>query len=95
MKKVSLLLSLLFATALLFAQDSTVVVPISGGISDWISTHLGLVITLVLSVYEILARVIPTIKNYSIISFIVKILNQLVPNQKTSATSDTITKHID
>ncbi len=95
MRKVSMLLSLLFATLLSFAQDSTIVVPIGGGISTWVTEHLGTVIVAILGIYELIARLVPTIKNYSIISFIVKILNQLVPNKKEQPVSGTITKHID
>ncbi len=96
MKKVSLFLALLFATALLFAQDSTgVSIPVSGGAIDWITTHLGTVISIVLGVYELAVRLIPTLGNYSLISYIVKLLNILVPNRKAIEGSDTVVKHID
>ncbi len=96
MKKVSLLLSLLFLAVCLFAQDSTVVsIPVGGGVMALITAHLAATITIVLAVYEVAARLIPTIKNYSIISFIVKILNQLVPNKKEVPNSSLTTKHID
>lgn len=95
MKVLLTLLSVLFVTVL-FGQDSASVnIPISGGIADWITNHLGTVISVLLLVYEVLARVIPTIKNYSIISMVVSILNQLVPNKKAIPNSELTTKHKD
>jgi hypothetical protein len=95
MKVLLTLLSVLFVTVL-FGQDSaSVTIPISGGIADWIANHLGTVITILLAVYEVAARLIPTIKNYSIISIVVSILNQLVPNKKAIPNSELTTKHKD
>lgn len=96
MKKLSLLFTLLCATALLFAQDSTgVSIPVSGGIVDWVTAHLGTTITIILAVYEVAVRLIPTLGNYSILSYIIKLLNILVPNRKAIDGSTTVVKHID
>lgn len=95
MKVLLTLLSVLFATVL-FGQDSaSVTIPVSSGILDWVTNHLGTVITILLAVYEVAARLIPTIKNYSIISIVVSILNQLVPNKKAIPNSELTTKHKD
>lgn len=96
MKRVSLLLSLLFATVILFAQDSTVVsIPVSGGIIEWVKTHLGTVALIVLGLYELAARLYPTIQNISILSKIIAIINSIFPNRKAIANSSTVVKHID
>ena len=96
MKKVSFLLSLLFATVILFAQDSTsVTIPVGGGVMDWIQTHLGTVALIVLGLYELGARLFPTIQNISILSKIIAIINSIFPNRKAIANSSTVVKHID
>lgn len=46
-----------------------------------IMNHIYMIITTVLSVYEILARVIPTTGNWSLVSKAVVILDKLVKNR--------------
>lgn len=53
-----------------------------------LSENLLLVFAAVLGIYEVLARLIPTVKNWSIVSAIMEILKKLLPNKK----ADPITK---
>jgi hypothetical protein len=62
-----------------FAQDSTAVggTPVEG-LPSWAYVAAAVL----LGVYEVLARFIPTISNYSILSVIIKIINAVFPNNK-------------
>lgn len=45
-------------------------------------TNWELILGVFLSVYEILIRVVPTIKDYSLLSWAVKLISALIPNRK-------------
>lgn len=94
MKSKSLLKSLLastifIASALLmsipiYAQDSAVVASGSGsGLPSWVP----LVGTIVLGIYELLVRYLPTVKNYSIVGLVIKIIQAVVPNNNANTPS--------
>lgn len=72
------LLSVVFTSTM--ANDSTGVAinPSGDDTPLW-----QLIASLVLVVIEITFRLIPTAKDYSILNFIVRILNYLVPNKST------------
>jgi hypothetical protein len=61
------------------AQDSTVHLSIAGGITlpGWWKIALSILV----GVYEIVVRYIPTVRNYSIIGWIIQIIQTLVPNK--------------
>lgn len=86
-----------FVAFTVFAQDTTGIdtTTVSNGTSNWLSANWGVVVAAALGIYEVLARLIPTIKNYSIVSLIVKVLNALVPNKKEIPGSTAVTKHVD
>lgn len=82
MKKLIVFLSLILVSAFLFAQDSTG----SGGatgftLPSWAVTA-GLI---VLAVYEVAVRFFPTVKNYSVIGFIITLIQKIVPNKSVTA----------
>jgi len=78
MKKLLFCLMAMLIFIVPFAQDST---STGGG-----STEAGLpswfyiVATAVIALYEVLARSIPTLANYSILSVIIKAIKAIVPN---------------
>lgn len=60
------------------AQDPT------GGSGDFqLSETVILILTLITAIYEVVIRVLPTVKNYSIIGWIIRILQFLIPNKST------------
>lgn len=69
-----------FATIPVYAQDSTGV--IHGAIEN-ISTHKTL-IGVVVGVYEVLARWIPTVKNCSILSGDMRFVKFVLPNRQVN-----------
>jgi hypothetical protein len=44
---------------------------------------IGLVVPIVVAVYELVVRIVPTASNWSILTLIMKIIKGLVPNKKT------------
>lgn len=40
-----------------------------------------LVLSAILGIYEVLARLIPTVKNYSILGWLIKLIQLLIPNR--------------
>lgn len=82
MKKVARAALSIFVLAILFipnvfAQDSTAVAAASPAIPSWGVPAAGIVVGL----YELIVRYIPTVKNYSIIGFIIKVIQTVVPNK--------------
>lgn len=53
----------------------------TGGAS-WFSKNYVIILSAILGIYELLARLIPTISNISIISLIMKVIAFLIPNNK-------------
>lgn len=47
------------------------------------TSNLNLIISLIIMAYELIVRYMPTTKNISILSFIIKLLQKLVPNFKS------------
>lgn len=82
LKKASLFLVLMLAiTAAMFAQtDSTQITATGTGAVGWISNNYVLVFSIIYGLYELIARYVPTVKNYSIVSLVIKIIQALVPN---------------
>lgn len=67
---------------LLYAQDSTSTIA-SGGVSglpSWVYTAVPIVV----GVYELLIRYIPTSKSYSIIGLVISVIQKIVPNNNSS-----------
>lgn len=62
-------------------QDSTIVLPKESSIWKEVFSFNNIIIVLV-GLYEILIRIYPTAKDYSMLSTIYKILNFIVPNKK-------------
>lgn len=81
MKKLLSLLFALFTFAILFAQDSTAT---SGG--GFTSNKTVLIIAaIVLGIYEVVARKIPTVKNYSVLGVIITIIQKIFPNNSINS----------
>lgn len=81
------LFSFLFAFLLIglfcFSQDST---HTGTGGSSGLSPTLVWILSAVLAIYEVLARIIPTLKNYSIIGLIITLIQKILPNNSTTGT---------
>lgn len=69
-----------------FSQDSTDTI---GGGSSGSGFHLSATIVwvlgIILAIYEILVRKIPTLKNYSILGFIIGFIQKIIPNNSVTA----------
>lgn len=79
MKKIT---AFLFATILLtvtvFAQDSTAAGGSAGfSLPAWVTTAGAIV----LGIYEVFARYIPTTKNISVLGFIISLIQKVLPNK--------------
>ena len=48
---------------------------------DYIKEHHILIITIILGIYEVIVSVVPTIANYSALSFVMKVLRLIAPNR--------------
>jgi len=83
MKRLLSFLVLILISATVFAQDSSGTS--TGSAFQWPSwaTTASLVIV---GIYELVARLVPTIKNYSIIGVIITIIQKIFPNQSVTAT---------
>jgi hypothetical protein len=66
------------------AKDSTVATPapVASTGTNWLADHWAAVIIFLLGLYELVARLVPTVKNISVLSLIMKILASIVPNNK-------------
>jgi len=63
------------------AQDSTAVVaPVASGLPDWVVPAGGIL----LGIYELLVRYVPTVGNYSLLSGVIKIIQLIVPNRNSA-----------
>ena len=61
----------------------TVLVSVDPGVQhEETSPSIAIILTTIISLYEILARFIPTIKDISILSWIMKLIAYLLPNKK-------------
>ncbi len=81
MKKIILFLILIVVSAALFAQDSTG--SGDGGVSGlpaWVYTAGAIVLAL----YELVIRFFPTAANYSIIGFVIAIIQKILPNKSST-----------
>lgn len=106
-----LFLSLLTLGAMMvFGQDSAVIdstgtggggeTGSGSGILDTIIEKAGIIIPVILGIYELIARLVPTIKDVSLLNNIIKglqwIMDKLVPNKaKTEDTTKAIHTSVD
>jgi hypothetical protein len=86
MKKLFSILFLAAITLLAFsthsyAQDTTVITPTGGG-GSWITNNWQILLAVVYGVYEIVVRYFPTVSNVSLLSWVIKIIQAIVPNNK-------------
>lgn len=82
MKKLTVFLSLMLVSVYLFAQDSTG----TGGIGGFtLPTWAITAGAIILAVYEVAIRFFPTAKNYSVLGFIITLIQKIVPNNSTTA----------
>ncbi len=66
------------------ASDPTVVVT-TGGLSDVWSQLTGLWIPILLGVYEVIVRYVPTVRSYSLLTWLMDLLRYLSPDRKLEA----------
>lgn len=85
-----LMIAQLFLPSMSWAQDSTVVVH-NGG-NSFLADNWGKILAIVLSVYELVVRLYPTVGNYSIISLLMKIISTVIPNNKPTTTTTATTQ---
>jgi hypothetical protein len=69
----------------LFAQDST---GTGVGGTTTLPSWVPLVASILLGVYELLARLIPTVKNISILGFVIKVIQAIIPNKNAAVPTD-------
>lgn len=78
----ALFLSLPF---LVMAQDATDSTGTGGGgLPFELPKNVVVILTVVLSIYEVIVRIMPTVKNYSIIGFLIKLIQTVIPNRTTT-----------
>lgn len=85
-------LLLLTPSALLFAQPVTDTLT-AGGTSSFIDKIPAWVLPAVAGLYELLVRIIPTAKSWSILTLIIKIIKTVIPDNSTVAQTKTVTTH--
>jgi len=92
MKKIASFLTSFLLVALImfipfisFAQDSTATGGVSAGLGlpSWFSIAAGIV----LGLYELVIRYVPTSKNWSILGWVIKIIQMIVPNNNSQTPS--------
>jgi len=81
MKKVILFLILIVISAAMFAQDST---GTGGGGVEGLPSWVYTAGAIVLALYELIIRFFPTAANYSIIGFVIAIIQKIIPNKSTT-----------
>lgn len=87
MKKIfSLLVFFLSVTLIAFGQDTTAVTG-TGSTGGWISNNLTLVVTIIYGLYELVVRLVPTAKNWSILTYVMRLVQFLIPNKTDSKSS--------
>lgn len=104
--KILFLSLLILGCIYVFGQDSTAVIDSTGtggtgepgsgsGILDAIIEKAGLIIPAILGIYEIIARLVPTIKDVSLLNNIIRglqwIVDKIIPNK---AKTDDTTKAV-
>lgn len=78
----SVLLVLIVAPA--FAQDAPIELLVKeNGFLPWIKANWSSVLFVLTAVYEIVASVFPTIKDWSLLSNIYRLLRKFLPNNNT------------
>jgi hypothetical protein len=97
MKKLFLILFLAAITLLAFsthsyAQDTTQVTPTGGG-GSWITNNWQILLAVVYGIYEIVVRYFPTVSNVSLLSWVIKIIQAIVPNNKAGFVGQKIGTH--
>lgn len=65
-------------------KDSTVVTtPTSTpSTTNWLKDNYVAILIFIVGLYELLARLVPTVKNISILSLIIAIITKIIPNNK-------------
>lgn len=87
MKKVFALIVFCMVCFIAFAQDSTGV-GTGGDTGVFFSERMIVWLTVIITVYELIVRLFPTVKNISILSFIMTILTKCVPNKSPAGKKD-------
>jgi len=80
-KLIFLLTSILIISVALFAQDSTGTDP--GGVSglpSWVYVAAAVIV----GIWEVVVRLIPTAANLSIIGVVISLLQKILPNKSTT-----------
>ena len=70
-----------------FAQDSTGV-GTGGNSGVFFSENMVMWLTVTITVYELIVRLFPTVKNISLLSFVMNILTRCVPNKSPQGKKD-------
>lgn len=83
---------LITTTSLLFAQPITDTV-VAGGSSSFIDKIPAWVLPAVAGLYELLVRIIPTAKSWSILTGIITIIKKIIPDNSTVAVTKTTSTH--
>lgn len=87
MKNSKLFIYLLFTSFLMllsysiFSQDTTIINPENKGVVYGLS--ITQIAWIVVGVYEVIARYVPTSKNWSVLHSIIKIIDVIFPNKAT------------
>lgn len=70
------------ADTITLVKDTVVVSDQTVPLQEENTTSIVFVLSLVLSIYEIFARFVPTVKDISILSWIMKLIAMMLPNMK-------------
>jgi hypothetical protein len=101
--KIVLATLMMLGCCCVFAQDSTIIdstgtggtgeTGSGSGLLDTIIEKAGIIIPVILGIYELLARLIPTIKDQSLVNNLIKglqwILDKIIPNKAKDPTDPT------
>jgi hypothetical protein len=93
--KISLMamFAILVFSVVTFAQmDSTTVTTTGGGVS-WITNNWQILLAVFYGVYELVVRYFPTVSNVSLLSWVIKIIQAIVPNNKAGLAGQKIGTH--
>lgn len=85
MKKLLAFFALISTSFIMFAQDSTDTTGAGSGGADLIPGNIKTILLVFLGVFEVVARFLPTVKNYSIIGWVIKLIQTFLPNRSTTA----------
>lgn len=86
MKKLIAFFTLIFIAAISFAQDSTDTTGGGSGGGFSLPSGVVLILSIALALYEVIVRFMPTVKNYSIIGWVIKLIQTVLPNKSTTKT---------